>query len=270
MVFLGVMLLSFMATHTPLVEKVAVIRHQLGLAEGLNVADTVAEAVKQLGLVGEVAGRDLIQRADACLVMLRLPAETMPTPEQAAEVRSALDCKRLGYSVSQCKDRGFTAVQCKEAGYSAAELNDKGRLWQEEFERMVQEAKKFSDEDKKVREIKREKIKARNALENYVYSMKNTLNDSENRPRPCRTRSCPRSDDKISDDDKEAIEKALEEANEWLDDNQEAEKEDFDEKLKEVQDACSPIISKVYRESGGAPGGGDFGGDDDLDGHDEL
>ena len=186
MVFLGVMLLSFMATHTPLVEKVAVIRHQLGLAEGLNVADTVAEAVKQLGLVGEVAGRDLIQRADACLVMLRLPAETMPTPEQAAEVRSALDCKRLGYSVSQCKDRGFTAVQCKEAGYSAAELNDKGRLWQEEFERMVQEAEEFSDEDKKVRE----KIEARNALENYVYSMKNTLNDSEKGVA-----------DKISDDD---------------------------------------------------------------------
>merc|ERR1712194_216648 len=71
--------------------------------------------------------------------------------------------------------------------------------------------------------------------------------------------------------DKETIEKALEEVNEWLDDNQDAEKEDFDEKLKEVQDTCSPIISKVYQESGGAPGcGGDFGGDDDLDGHDEL
>merc|ERR1712210_379047 len=51
----------------------------------------------------------------------------------------------------------------------------------------------------------------------------------------------------------------------------EIEKEDFEEKLKEVQEVCSPIISKVYRESGGAPGGGDdFGGDDDLDGHDEL
>ena len=37
-----------------------------------------------------------------------------------------------------------------------------------------------------------------------------------------------------------------------------------------MQDVCSPIISKVYKESGGAPGGGDFGGDDDLDGHDEL
>merc|ERR1719157_41505 len=62
--------------------------------------------------------------------------------------------------------------------------------------------------------------------------------------------------DKIGDDDKETIEKALEEVNEWLDDNQDAEKEDFDEKLKEVQDTCSPIISKVYQESGGAPGGG--------------
>merc|ERR1719453_1052796 len=113
---------------------------------------------------------------------------------------------------------------------------------------MVQEAEEFQEEDKKVRE----KIEARNQLENYVYSVKGVA-------------------DKIGDDDKDTIEKALEEANEWLDDNQDAEKEDFEEKLKEVQDVCSPIISKVYRESGGAPGGGgDFGGDDDLDGHDEL
>merc|ERR1711861_36944 len=85
--------------------------------------------------------------------------------------------------------------------------NDKGRLSQEDIERMVQEAEEFQEEDKKVRE----KIESRNALENYVYSIKNTLSDSE--------------------------------------------------KGKEVQDVCSPIISKVYKESGGAPGGGgDFGG----------
>merc|ERR1712178_25835 len=134
--------------------------------------------------------------------------------------------------------------------------DDKGRLSQEEIERMVQEAEEFQEEDKKVRE----KIEARNQLENYVYSMKNPLSDSEKGVA-----------DKIGDDDKETIEKALEEVNEWLDDNQDAEKDDFEEKLKEVQDICSPIISKVYQESGGAPGGGgDFGGDDDLDGHDEL
>merc|ERR1712238_426213 len=103
-----------------------------------------------------------------------------------------------------------------------------------DIERMVQEAEEFQEEYKKVRD----KIESRNALENYVYSMKNTLGDSEKGVA-----------DKIGDDDKETI----------------------DEKLKEVQDTCSPIISKVYQESGGAPGGGgDFGGDDDLDGHDEL
>merc|ERR1719488_374695 len=136
--------------------------------------------------------------------------------------------------------------------------NDKGRLSQEEIERMVQEAEEMKEEDDKTRG----KIESRNALENYVYSIKNQIGDSVKGVA-----------DKISDEDKETIEKALEEANEWLDDNQESEKEVFEEKLKEVTDACSPIISKVYQESGGAPGG-DFGGgedmEDDLDGHDEL
>merc|ERR1719454_1911525 len=140
---------------------------------------------------------------------------------------------------------GILNVGAEDKGTGKAEkitiTNDKGRLSQEDIERMVQEAEEFQEEDKKVRE----KIESRNALENYVYSMKNTLGDSEKGVA-----------DKIGDDDKETIEKALEEV---------------DEKLKEVQDTCSPIISKVYQESGGAPGGGgDFGGDDDLDGHDEL
>merc|ERR1712139_665221 len=134
---------------------------------------------------------------------------------------------------------GILNVGAEDKGTGKAEkiTNDKGRLSQEDIERMVQEAEEFQEEDKKVRE----KIESRNQLENYVYSMKNTLSDSEKGVA-----------DKIGDD------------------NQEAEKEDFEEKLKEVQDICSPIISKVYKESGGAPGGGDFGGDDDLDGHDEL
>jgi heat shock protein 5 len=155
---------------------------------------------------------------------------------------------------------GILNVGAEDKGTGQSEkitiTHDKGRLSQEEIERMVSEAEEFAEEDKKVRE----KIEARNALENYVYSMKNTLSDGEKGVA-----------DKIGDEDKEAVEKAIEEANEWLDDNQDAEKEDFEEKLKEVQDVCSPIISKVYRESGGAPGGGgDFGADDDLDGHDEL
>merc|ERR1719395_363310 len=133
--------------------------------------------------------------------------------------------------------------------------NDKGRLSQEEIQRMVDEAEEYAEEDKKVKD----RIDGRNALEGYCYNLKNTLEDEEKGIA-----------DKLSAEDKTTLEEANKEALEWLDDNQDAEKEEFEAKQKEVQDACSPIISKVYRESGGAPGGGDFGGDDDLDGHDEL
>ncbi|KAG8468922.1 hypothetical protein KFE25_007440 [Diacronema lutheri] len=155
---------------------------------------------------------------------------------------------------------GILNVGAEDKGTGKSEkitiTNDKGRLSQEEIQRMVEEAEEFQEEDKKIRD----KIEARNALENYVYSMKNTISDADKGVA-----------DKISDSDKETIEKALDDANEWLDDNQDAEKDDFAEKLKEVQNACNPIISKIYQESGGAPGGGfDSGDSDDLDGHDEL
>ncbi|XP_014506846.1 luminal-binding protein 4-like [Vigna radiata var. radiata] len=61
----------------------------------------------------------------------------------------------------------------------------------------------------------------------------------------------------------------VKEALEWLDDNQSVEKEEYEEKLKEVEAVCNPIISAVYQRSGGAPGGGESGEDED-DSHDEL
>ncbi|KAF9602801.1 hypothetical protein IFM89_031570 [Coptis chinensis] len=52
--------------------------------------------------------------------------------------------------------------------------------------------------------------------------------------------------------EKEKIETAVKEALEWLDENQSAEKDDYDEKLKEVEAVCNPIITAVYQRSGGA------------------
>lgn len=133
--------------------------------------------------------------------------------------------------------------------------NDKGRLTQEEIERMVREAEEFADEDKKVKD----KIDSRNALETYVYNMKNTINDKDKLA------------EKIESDDKEKIEDAIKEALEWLDENQSAEKEDYDEKLKEVEAVCNPIITAVYQKSGGASADGASAGDEDEDeDHDEL
>merc|ERR1712146_156506 len=75
----------------------------------------------------------------------------------------------------------------------------------------------------------KEKVEAKNALENYCYSMKNTLGDDKVK-------------DKISSDDKEKAEKAVDEALSWLEGNQMAEKEEFEHKRKEVEGICTPII----------------------------
>lgn len=128
--------------------------------------------------------------------------------------------------------------------------NDKGRLSQDDIDRMVKEAEDFADQDKKVKA----KIDARNSLETYCYNMKQTVGDKLK--------------DKLESDEKEKIEKVVSEALEWLDENGDADKEDYEEKLKEVQDVCSPIVAKLYAESGGEGGGG--GEEEDLDGHDEL
>merc|ERR1711968_279979 len=130
--------------------------------------------------------------------------------------------------------------------------NDKGRLSQEEIERMVEEAEQYADEDKKVRE----RIEGRNSLESYVYSVKNTINDEE------------KLKGKISDEDREKVEE-MKETNEWLDENQNAEKEEYEEKQKAMEKIVNPIFSKLYQESGGGDGG-DAGGDDDEESHDEL
>jgi endoplasmic reticulum chaperone BiP len=132
--------------------------------------------------------------------------------------------------------------------------NDKGRLSPEEIERMVEEAEQYAEEDR----ITREKIEARNSLENYAFNLKNQVNDEEGLG------------GKIDDDDKETILEAVKEATDWLDENAAtAEKEDFEEQREKLSGVAYPITSKLY--GGGAGGMPDYGDDDDEpSGHDEL
>lgn len=153
---------------------------------------------------------------------------------------------------------GILNVKAEDKGTGKSEkitiTNEKGRLSQEEIDRMVKEAEEFAEEDKKVKE----RIDARNQLETYVYNMKNTVGDKDKLA------------DKLESEEKEKVEEALKEALEWLDENQSAEKEDYEEKLKEVEAVCNPIVSAVYQRSGGAPGGEDGAGGVDDEEHDEL
>jgi len=152
---------------------------------------------------------------------------------------------------------GILQVSAEDKGTGKAEkitiTNDKGRLSQEEIDRMVQEAKEYEEEDKKVKE----KIDAKNSLESYIYNIKNTINDED------------KIKDKLSDEDKETLEEVVKTTTEWIDENASADKDEFDEKQKEVEKTVNPIMSKLY--AAGGAGGGDGGGDDEeMPDHDEL
>merc|ERR1712086_1183566 len=127
-----------------------------------------------------------------------------------------------------------------------------GRLSDEDIERMVREAEEFAEEDARVKS----RIDGRNGFEGYLYNLKNMMDDEEKGVA-----------DKIEEDEEEAIEDAVRDGLEWLEDNQEAEKEDYEEKQKEVEAIVNPIMSKVYQAGG--EGGGAGGGYDDYDDYDD-
>jgi len=135
---------------------------------------------------------------------------------------------------------------------------DKGRLSQEEIQRMVREAEEFAEEDKAMKE----KIDARNGLEGYAFSLRNSINDKE------------KFGDKISEEDKETIEKTIKEVTEWLDEHHDAEKDEYAEKQKELESVANPIMTKLYQQYGGPAAGGAGGeegpSDEDFPDHDEL
>ncbi|KAK5205212.1 ATPase with role in protein import into the ER [Exophiala xenobiotica] len=153
---------------------------------------------------------------------------------------------------------GILKVSAGDKGTGKSEsitiTNDKGRLSPEEIDRMVAEAEQFAEEDKVVRE----KIEARNKLENYAVSLKNQANDEEGLG------------GKIDDDDKETLLEAVKETQDWLSENADsAEKDDFEEQYEKLSQVAYPISSKLYG-GGGAGGMPDYGDDDEDMGHDEL
>ncbi|CAL6305476.1 unnamed protein product [Bathycoccus prasinos] len=147
---------------------------------------------------------------------------------------------------------GILNVGAEDKGTGKSEkitiTNDKGRLSQEEIERMVEEAEEFAEEDKKIKE----RIDSRNSLETYAYNMKNTVSDSD------------KLGDKLEESDKSTIQDAVKEVLEWLDENQEADTEEYEEKLKEIEGICNPIVSQAYQQNEEDSESGD------VDDHDEL
>ncbi|KAK9470595.1 heat shock protein 70 family [Dipodascopsis tothii] len=115
--------------------------------------------------------------------------------------------------------------------------NDKGRLSKEDIERMVNEAEKYKEDDEK----EAARIAAKNGLESYAYSLKNTLSEDKVQ-------------EKLEADEKEKLTKAIDETIEWLDSSQAATTEEYSDKQKELEGIANPIMIKFYSGEGGAPG----------------
>jgi heat shock 70kDa protein 1/2/6/8 len=119
--------------------------------------------------------------------------------------------------------------------------NDKGRLSKEEIERMLAEAEKYKAED----EAEASRIQAKNGLESYAYSLKNTLSEGKL---------------SINPPDQEKLQAEIDKTIQWLDNNQTATKEEYEAQQKELESVANPIISAAYSAAGGAGGPGGPGG----------
>ncbi|KAG7102441.1 Heat shock 70 kDa protein like [Verticillium longisporum] len=115
--------------------------------------------------------------------------------------------------------------------------NDKGRLSKEEIERMLAEAEKYKEED----EAEGNRVSAKNGLESYAYSLRNTLSD-------------PKVEEKLDESDKTTLTAEIDKCVAWLDENQQATKEEYEDRQKELEGVANPIMMKFYG-AGGAPGG---------------
>jgi len=132
--------------------------------------------------------------------------------------------------------------------------NDKGRLSQEEIDRMVKEAEDMAEEDKKTKE----RIDAKNAFDGYIHSMRSAIEGSGGLG------------DKLEAEEKSTVMDAVKEGQSWLDSNPESDVEEIKQKEQEIKDICAPIMSKYYGQAGaeggnsGAEDGGDEGEYDEL------
>jgi len=172
-----------------------------------------------------------------------------PMPRGQPQIEVTFEVDANGIMQVSAQDKGTGVKQ------SITITAEKGRLSEEEIERMVQEAEQYAEEDKQMKS----KIDGRNSLEGYAYNLRNTITDEEKGV-----------SDKISEEDAETINEAVDETLEWLDENPDADADELEEQKKKLENIASPILKDLYDANGmGGDAEEEVDEDDDFD-HDEL
>merc|ERR1739848_800282 len=104
------------------------------------------------------------------------------------------------------------------------------RTSSDKIDEMVAEAERFAEDDKK----QANRVKAKNELEGLAYQLKSSIDDAS-------------VGDKLSSEDKDTIRARASEVIDWLDSNQAAEIDEFEDKKKELESVANPIMTKMYQ-----------------------
>jgi len=166
-----------------------------------------------------------------------------PAPRGVPQIEVTFEIDANGIMVVSAEDKGTGNKE------KITITNDNNRLSPEDIERMINDAEKFAEEDAALKG----KVEARNELESYAYSLKNQIGDKE------------KLGGKLSEDEQSKIEEVINEKIKWLEDNPEADADEFKAQKKEMEDIVQPIIAKLYQGQGGAPPGGEEEEDYDKD-----
>lgn len=145
---------------------------------------------------------------------------------------------------------GILQVSALDKGTGKSEkitiTSESGRLSEADIQRMIQEAEEYEEEDR----LLREKVDSRNGLESYLYSLKNSLEGDSLADMPAES--------------KKELMDLVDETLDWMDENPEAVKEEFDEHKQEVESIAVPLMREFYSSSGGAGGDEEDFYDSDL------
>jgi heat shock protein 1/8 len=149
-------------------------------------------------------------------------------PRGVPQIEVTFDCDAngiLNVTAREMKSGGSHKIQITNNGNGG----NGGRLTKEQIERMIGDEEKFKAEDM----LHKSKVEAKNGLEGYIYNIRNTINDEKWK-------------NKIDTNDKSKIEKVIIDTQKWLDNNEHAEKHEYDAQQKEVESLCMPIMQKMY------------------------